>query len=56
MKQALKSGQVPADLNIGNINNMNKKNSNDDHDMATDGDASKEKDGPTDMEQVINIF
>ncbi|KAL4583653.1 hypothetical protein LXL04_008234 [Taraxacum kok-saghyz] len=50
--KALKSSQVPADLNIGNI--INKKNSNDDHDMATDGDASKEKDGPTNMEQHTN--
>ncbi|KAL4582994.1 hypothetical protein LXL04_007558 [Taraxacum kok-saghyz] len=50
--RALKSSQVPADLNIGNI--INKKNSNDDHDMATDGDASKEKDGPTNMEQHTN--
>lgn len=44
MEQALQSGQVPADLNLGNIN---KKNPTDDHD------ASKENDGPADMEQVL---
>lgn len=44
VEQALQSGQVPADLNLGNIN---KKNPTDDHD------ASKENDGPADMEQVL---
>ncbi|CAH1428573.1 unnamed protein product [Lactuca virosa] len=43
LEKALQSGQVPADLNIGNIN---KKNPTDDHD------ASKENDGPADMEQM----
>ncbi|KAI3820623.1 hypothetical protein L1987_08171 [Smallanthus sonchifolius] len=39
LEKALKSGQVPADLNIGNTNS------------STNNQATKESDGPADMEQ-----
>ncbi|KAJ0571070.1 putative U2 small nuclear ribonucleoprotein A' [Helianthus annuus] len=48
LEKALKSGQVPADLNIGNTN-LSDATSNQN---ATDQ-ATKENDGPADMEQVI---
>ncbi|KVH99031.1 Leucine-rich repeat-containing protein [Cynara cardunculus var. scolymus] len=60
--KALKSGQVPADLNIGNTNKK-ANNENTTNDMETDGDkeapvdaskdasSKKETDGPADMEQ-----
>ena len=41
----MKSGQVPANLLIGNTNATNKN--------ATDGDKKATEDGPTDMEQVV---
>ncbi|XP_024977239.1 U2 small nuclear ribonucleoprotein A' [Cynara cardunculus var. scolymus] len=62
LEKALKSGQVPADLNIGNTNKK-ANNENTTNDMETDGDkeapvdaskdasSKKETDGPADMEQ-----
>lgn len=41
MNQALKTGQIPADLLVGNTNATNNHN------------ATQENDGPADMEQVI---
>lgn len=44
MGQALRSGQVPADLNIGNTRG------------ATNTEAPLENDGPADMEQVLKYL
>ncbi|GJR27943.1 putative reverse transcriptase domain-containing protein [Tanacetum coccineum] len=47
LEKALNSGQVPADLLIGNTNATNKN--------ATDGDKEGAQDGPTDMEQNVGM-
>ncbi|KAJ9567874.1 hypothetical protein OSB04_003840, partial [Centaurea solstitialis] len=52
LEKALKSGQVPADLNIGNTNKKT-NNENTTNDMETDG-SKKDTDGPSDMDQVLN--
>ncbi|KAI3688623.1 hypothetical protein L2E82_46330 [Cichorium intybus] len=54
LEKALKSGQVPADLNIGNTNaTMNNENSRDDMvtDASKDATSTHENDGPADMDQ-----
>lgn len=54
LEKALKSGQVPADLNIGNTNaTMNNENSRDDMvtDASKDATSTQENDGPADMDQ-----
>ncbi|CAN4086522.1 unnamed protein product [Withania somnifera] len=61
LEQALKSGQLPADLNLGDYNVAAKKEDVKEDKMVTDGDDKANKaeenvpeqksDGPTDMEQ-----
>ncbi|KAK9080591.1 hypothetical protein SSX86_000349 [Deinandra increscens subsp. villosa] len=51
LEKALKSGQVPEDLNIGNTNLPSATANQNATDQAT-----KENDGPTDMDQVIIAF
>ncbi|MCD7458162.1 hypothetical protein HAX54_037427 [Datura stramonium] len=61
LEQALKSGQLPADLNIGDYDVAAKKEDAEEDKMVTDGDDKANKaeenvpeqknDGPTDMEQ-----
>lgn len=65
--QALRSGQLPADLNIGDYDIAAKKEDAEEDKMVTDGDDKANKteeenipeqktDGPTDMEQVQIIL
>ncbi|KAJ0539878.1 hypothetical protein HanHA300_Chr08g0291541 [Helianthus annuus] len=51
LEKALKSGQVPDDLNIGNTNTKNNQNAAD-----VDKKATQEDDGPADMEQVSSYL